>query len=824
MIDTEAANYTTDGSYSQPAAIGQPLTVTDNLGKTAHFRYDSRGNPQAATDALGNETDFTYNIADQPLQTTLPATGQQGSGHASSVSAYLYAGGPMTGVTAFDESGAAIRQVSYAYGQEGETLGVSGSTEPVTYTYDGQYRLATLTDGGGHTTRYYYKQQGYLDAVTYPGYTGPAPVYNSATDDYDTIAGKDSLRYPTYDANGNLLKRVDGNNVTTTYTYSDPESLLTNIAYAYPSGYTGGTTGDVSLTYDQYGRRASMTDGVGSQAYAYDDNNDLLSNTTTYTGLPAQAISYGYYPSGSRQSMNTPAGGFSYSYDAVGRMTGLTNPFSITSSWQYLDNGWLSQKLLRNGGSLATASAYSEDARGEVVSNSNHSGASYQNQNATFDGVGNVINSAVERDGNPSGFNGTTAYTYDYGQTASPALNRSQLTQEQFTPESLAELQGNSNPSGGTYTQGSGYTNVFSYDGGTSVGPGNPTTWRGVSRAFNAGNQDTASTYDGNGNCLGYGSYDPEGRLIQGGTPQNSLMAGYTGDGLRAWKQNSAGARTYFLYDGQQPVCELGSTGVVTATNTFGADGLLSRQTTGGSVLYWFDLSGNVTERRDASGSLLSTHKYDAFGQRQSRNPDVFGFGGQWGCYTDAETGLVLMTHRYYDPNAGRFLTRDPIGYAGGINLYAYTGNNPVNRADPKGLQAGYNTGYDPTTAGPITPIAPVNSDPDNADAPGDTAGRDGPAGFCPPATGNPGYAPGRTGGGYDGTIPPYYDPKDPDHGEAPKMPGTEEKGQPELPEDPSKDHPTHPGDNPPSTTLTGVISGLVNGVYSTYGQSPPRE
>ena len=47
---------------------------------------------------------------------------------------------------------------------------------------------------------------------------------------------------------------------------------------------------------------------------------------------------------------------------------------------------------------------------------------------------------------------------------------------------------------------------------------------------------------------------------------------------------------------------------------------------------------------------------------------DVFGFGAQAGDYTDAETGLCLLTHRYYDPAQGRFVTRDPIGYDGGIN------------------------------------------------------------------------------------------------------------------------------------------------------------
>ena len=69
-----------------------------------------------------------------------------------------------------------------------------------------------------------------------------------------------------------------------------------------------------------------------------------------------------------------------------------------------------------------------------------------------------------------------------------------------------------------------------------------------------------------------------------------------------------------------------------------------------------------------------------------STNDPYAGFGGQFGYYTDFETGLQLCTFRYYDSANGRWLTRDPIGYSGGVNLYGYVGNNPVNFMDFWGL------------------------------------------------------------------------------------------------------------------------------------------
>jgi RHS repeat-associated protein len=137
-------------------------------------------------------------------------------------------------------------------------------------------------------------------------------------------------------------------------------------------------------------------------------------------------------------------------------------------------------------------------------------------------------------------------------------------------------------------------------------------------------------------------------------------------------------------------------TNTVTAVNTFGANGLLSRNTgptSATSVYYTFDPQGNTCQRLDSSGNVLSSHFFDAYGaeydQPSGTKAGPFGYGGQWGYYTDSETNLVLLTNRYYDPARGRFLTRDPAGYGGGINLYGYVGNSPLSGTDPLGLCSG---------------------------------------------------------------------------------------------------------------------------------------
>ena len=155
---------------------------------------------------------------------------------------------------------------------------------------------------------------------------------------------------------------------------------------------------------------------------------------------------------------------------------------------------------------------------------------------------------------------------------------------------------------------------------------------------------------------------------------------------------------TYFVYDGDNPVEEVGANRAVLAMNGFGADGLRFRTSGPGEAgtYYTYDPQGNLAQRLSLPGSgyggtIEVPNFWSAFGIHSLApgtailpGEDQVGFGGQYGYYQDP-TGLYLLGSRYYAPNLGRFLTRDTIGYQGGPNLYAYCGNNPITREDPAG-------------------------------------------------------------------------------------------------------------------------------------------
>jgi RHS repeat-associated protein len=91
----------------------------------------------------------------------------------------------------------------------------------------------------------------------------------------------------------------------------------------------------------------------------------------------------------------------------------------------------------------------------------------------------------------------------------------------------------------------------------------------------------------------------------------------------------------------------------------------------------------------NSAGQVVNQYKYKPFGEPTQTTEGVANslrFASQ---QYDAKTGLYLMSARWYDPALQRFVSEDPIGILGGINTYAYAGNDPVNFSDPSGLSTG---------------------------------------------------------------------------------------------------------------------------------------
>jgi RHS repeat-associated protein len=101
---------------------------------------------------------------------------------------------------------------------------------------------------------------------------------------------------------------------------------------------------------------------------------------------------------------------------------------------------------------------------------------------------------------------------------------------------------------------------------------------------------------------------------------------------------------------------------------------------------YHYDGLGSTVAITDSSAQIVNAYAYSPYGlvgaQETISNP--FTYVGHFGVMAEGN-GLYYMRARYYDPEVGRFINKDPIGYAGGMNLYGYVENNPVNWIDPSG-------------------------------------------------------------------------------------------------------------------------------------------
>ncbi|MCO6411411.1 MAG: hypothetical protein J5I92_01580, partial [Thiogranum sp.] len=201
-------------------------------------------------------------------------------------------------------------------------------------------------------------------------------------------------------------------------------------------------------------------------------------------------------------------------------------------------------------------------------------------------------------------------------------------------------------------------------------------------------------TFDDDGNTIGRSdgatlSYTHENRLAS--FTQGSTTASYAYDPLgRRIKKTVNGVTTWYLWDGAELLAEYDGSGNRTKRYVYLPESYAPVQIEDANGTYNVHSDHLDTPKllSDSTQQIVWRGRREAFGKTMVDPSSTVELNIRFpGQYYDQETGLHYNYFRYYDPAVGRYVTADPIGLSGGINIYAYVRGNPMRFIDANGLE-----------------------------------------------------------------------------------------------------------------------------------------
>ena len=645
---------------------------TNNIGNSTQYRYDSRSNLISEIDPLGNTTLTIFDGINRKLEERK----------------FL--------------SPLGIGQGGLDFSNPSNNDGAISTF----YQWDGNSRLSSQSDDKSNQTSYTYDALNRLKTTRYADNT---QVVN------------------TYDSDSNLISKTDQNASVFSFQY-DALNRLTQRSVIPAPGLVGSTLWQ--YTYDGLNRRTQALDNNdpkisgddASVQWRYNSLGHILSETN---GTRTTQVKYDGL--GHPQSMTYPNGRvIEYERDAIYQIQSIrdTTNNSPIVSYDYAGSGRVIERRFGNSTQLkfhnsGIDSAY--DGINRILEQK------HNHDTQVIAGFSYAYDKAHNRRFEQDLFKGVTdAYEYDSAYRLTRAAYEipnnnpllSEITNNQTTNQNVSNLVAENDVS----------WMIDGVDNWVSKQVLNKTGSSAEGYQINQMNEynrigATAQIHDANGNLTHDGNrryaYDALNRLVRVSTLSGNTAATYNYDALGRRTRKVAGSdSSVFHYFGQQVLEEASILGQLQKQFVYGAriDDVLQLRSGTQDYYYHKNSIGSVVALTDDDGAVVERYDYDAYGVTTILEADGVtekpksSIGNPY-AYTgrrlDSETDLYYYRARFYSPQRGRFIQRDPLGYVDGMGHYAYVGNNPINWIDPEGT---FRFGKRPLNGLPWIPVASSNS------------------------------------------------------------------------------------------------------------------